>query len=122
MDKKVKIIATALLVTGSLLSVIPANAATKSNIAKPSGDIAVASVSNHRPPNGFSGRLWCTGNGVYVRDQYGKKIPDIGGGYVVMNRGNSFYFDNVIGDRAYFTTLTGGTAYVSTEYLSTIEC
>ncbi|MFR8041413.1 MAG: hypothetical protein ACLU7E_04875 [Clostridium butyricum] len=117
MNKKVKMVATVLMLTGSLLSVIPANAATKIDIAKPSGDIAVASVSNYQPENGYSGTLWCTGDGVNVR------YADSGRSAYTINKGQSYNFYNVDGNKAYFQhpSSMGGSVkmYVDKRYLST---
>jgi hypothetical protein len=112
--------------SGSLLSAIPAHAATTSKIdsgaiSKPSS-IKVMAISTNQPPSSFSGgTLWCTGDGVYVRDYQGNKIPDGYGGYVTMDRGDSEYFEGITSDgRAYFQSWDGTMAYVSKTYLSTV--
>lgn len=129
MNKKIKMLTTALLLSGSLLSAVPAYAATTepsttkidSTVSKPSGNITVKSISQNQPSKGFSGKLWCTGNGVYIRHKDGSRVPDGNGGYYMMNRGdgNRFYYDDDNGG-FYYATGTGN-AYVSKQYLSTIR-
>lgn len=120
MNKKVRIIATTLMLTGSLVSVVPANAAIKTDIVKPTGDIIVASYSKHSPRPGYHGKLWCTGDGVYIRDVSGNRIPDGEGGYLHADRGDRFYCDYVSNGKCYFTSWTGQKAYISASYASTV--
>lgn len=117
MNKKVKMIATTLMLTGSLISAVPANAATKTDIVKPSSDISVTAVSNYQPKEGYHGTLWCTGNDVNVR------YADTGRSAYRINRGTSYNFFNVSGNKAFFQhpSSMGGsiTMYIDKRYLST---
>ena len=130
MNKKIKLLTSALLLSGSLLSVVPAYAATttetsttkiNSTVSKPSGNITVKAISTNQPSDGYEGILWCTGNGVYIRNKDGSRVSDGNGGYYTMNRGdrNRFYFDEDNGG-FYYATGTGN-AYVSKQYLSIVR-
>ena len=104
MNKKIKLLTSALLLSGSLLSAVPAHAATTTEnqskkvsteasttkidkeVTKPSGEITVKEISHDKPSDGFSGILWCTGDGVMVRYEAGQYADE------TMDRGDSKYF------------------------------
>lgn len=136
MNKKIKMLTTALLLSGSLLSAVPVHAATTTEnqtkkvstesskskidgkVTKPSGDITVKAISRDQPSNGFSGTLWCTGDDVMVRYEAGQYADE------TMDRGDSKYFYKVSNGKAYFTFYSKSmdstiNLYVSTKYLST---
>ncbi|WP_315080672.1 hypothetical protein [uncultured Clostridium sp.] len=125
MNKRLKMIVSTVVLGASLLSAIPANAATTSNVDTGSinkvSSIQLRSSSTNRPSSDFNGGiLWCTGNGVYIREANGNKIKTVDG-YAVMNRGEAHRFEGVVDGRAYFELWDGTTVYVSTTYLSTVE-
>ena len=137
MNKKIKLLTSALLLSGSLLSAVPAHAATTTEnqtkkvsteasttkiykeVTKPSGEITVKEISHDKPSDGFSGTLWCTGNNVNVRDlKTGEVVTQ-------MDRGDSRYFYWVNDGNGYFqkTDSMGTTReyIVSVKYLSTVK-
>ncbi|WP_143318082.1 hypothetical protein [Clostridium sp. HBUAS56017] len=109
MKKSIKILLGAVLISTNLISIAPISASAAAISISES-----KMISQNQPPVGYVGVVWCTGNGVCIRDSQGNVV-----GY--LNRGDRFdadYTNNTYCVDWRDSTATG--VRVAKIYLSTV--